>query len=193
LIYREKNSSYGIYQCSCGASKSSRIDEYSTERNPYGDITIFSIPYNLGDAYSYCNTCKKYWYDGNAKEWNELTFSKKFFYAIGFWNIVKLAPPWLVFQFVSDMVSKDGSDYRFIRFFQYIYWTIFGIPFFIIYDLFLIFLTLLINIPFMPFVIIFHAVEIHASIKRIKNGSPNKSNYYQQKNNIQVNKIFPWM
>jgi hypothetical protein len=189
MRYTEINTSYGNYSCPCGASRSSETHEYSTKGNPHGDVTILWIPYNLGDAYSYCEKCKKYWFDGNAQEWNKLSFTKKFFYVVGFWAIARLLPPWFVFRYVSE----EGSENRFIRFFQYIYWTIIGIPFLILYNLFLILLLLVANVPFIPIVIIFHWIEIHASKNRIRNGSPNESKYYAQETDIPLNKMFPWM
>jgi hypothetical protein len=146
MRYTEINSSYGNYSCPCGKSASSETHEYSTNGNPYGDVTIFWIPYNLDDAYSYCSECKKYWFDGNAQEWNKLSLSKKFFYVIGFWANARLIPPWFGLKFVKE----EGSENLFIRFFQYIYWTTIGTIIFILYDLFLILLLLVINVPFFP-------------------------------------------
>jgi hypothetical protein len=183
--YYETNSRYGISSCPCGKSSSSAWDEYSTEGNHNGDWAIASIPYNLGDKYSYCSDCKKYWYDSNAKEWNELSAIRKFFYAIGFWKLLVIFPPWIVFEYIKENASSNG----FVRFFQYIFYPILGIPLTIFIDLIQIFLTLLFNIPFLPFVIIFHWVEIHNSKKRIKYGSPNKEKYFNQLEKISIYEI----
>lgn len=179
MRYTQTESSYNIYHCLCGKSQSAELFEYSTSGNPYGDIFMFFLPYNLGDKYCYCRNCKTYWIDGNAKEWNELSLIKKIFYSIGFWLLIGIIRPWWIFS----IIHEQGPSNIFLRFLSYVVGIFIGIPLIILYDLVMLALMLIMNIPFIPFVIIFHWIEIKQSKDRIKHGSPNKMGYDRQNSN----------
>ena len=176
MRYKQEETMHGVYQCPCGYFKTYKYKDYETNGNPYGDVFISICQYNLGDAYCYCPKCKQYWYDGNAVEWNKLSGIKKFFYIIGFWFLPLILPPWIAFSYIK----AKGPSQPLLRTLLYFLALIFFMPLTILYDLFLIALMLFFNIPFVPFVLIYHLSEIRASKRRIKYGSPNKQKYYQQ-------------
>ncbi|MFA7561581.1 MAG: hypothetical protein WCY80_05710 [Candidatus Izemoplasmatales bacterium] len=120
----------GVSSCQCGRCYSFKRSESETK----GSTVFSSIDkfLNMNLKISYCKKCG-YWYDSNARYFNELTFSEKVLYCLG----------WVIFPGWSALreLTKEGNPFYFGNLAAGL-WSFFVVPILLVIGFVVDFVTL---------------------------------------------------